>query len=88
MLSGLPLWGVEAAQGQLIHETVSLEPAVSMSKGCFLGQETVAKVASGRGAARAPVLLEIVTGDAVDVAGITGEFAAEDRERAGAVVSW
>ncbi len=87
VLSGIPRWGVEAARGQLIHETSLIDPAVSTIKGCFLGQETVAKVASGRGAARAPVLLEIVAGDPVDAAGIVGEFAAEDHERAGAVLT-
>ena len=87
VLSGIPQWGVDAAQGQLIHETSLIVPAVSMSKGCFLGQETVAKVASGRGAARAPVLLEIIAGDRVAAAGVAGEFAAGDHERAGAVVT-
>jgi folate-binding protein YgfZ len=86
VLSGIPLWGVEAAQGQLIHETSLIAPAVSLAKGCFLGQETVAKVSSGRGAARSPVLLEIVAGDSIDAAGAAGEFAAEGNERAGSVL--
>lgn len=85
ILSGIPLWGVEAVQGQLIHETSLIGPAVSLTKGCFLGQETVAKVASGRGAARAPVLLEIMAGDPDDAAGVAGEFATEDHSRAGSV---
>ena len=87
VLSGIPLWGVEAAQGQLIHETSLIDRAVSMTKGCFLGQETVAKVASGRGAARAPVLLEILDGDPSDAAGVVGDFAVEDQERAGSVLT-
>jgi folate-binding protein YgfZ len=64
VLSGLPRWGEEAAEGVLIHQTTLIDSAVSMDKGCYLGQETVAKVASGRGAARAPMLLEVVAGDA------------------------
>jgi len=87
VLSGIPRWGVEAAQGQLIHETSLVGPAMSLTKGCFLGQETVAKVASGRGPARAPVLLEIVAGDPIDAAGVAGEFAAEGQDRAGSVLS-
>jgi folate-binding protein YgfZ len=86
VLSGIPLWGVEVAQGQLIHETSLVGQAVSLTKGCFLGQETVAKVASGRGAARAPVLLEILAGDSIDAAGAAGEFAAEGHEKAGSVL--
>lgn len=86
VLSGLPRWGVDARQGQLIHET-SLDAAVSMSKGCFLGQETVAKVASGRGASRAPVVLEIVAGDSVSAAQASGAFAAAGNDRAGEVLA-
>jgi folate-binding protein YgfZ len=87
VLSGVPRWGVEAAAGQLIHETSLIGPAVSMTKGCFLGQETVAKVASGRGAARAPVLLEIVSGIPTDADGFSGDFAAEGHDRAGTVLA-
>ncbi len=87
VLSGIPRWGVEVEEGRLIHETSLLATAVSFTKGCFLGQETVAKVVSGRGAARAPVLLEIAVGDPIDAAGIAGEFAAEGHDRAGSVVS-
>lgn len=86
VLSGIPLWGVEAREGQLIHET-SLESAVSMTKGCFLGQETVAKVASGRGASRAPVVLEVVAGDADRAAEAAGDFSALERDRAGTVLA-
>ncbi len=86
VLSGIPLWGVEAREGQLIQET-SLDAAVSMTKGCFLGQETVAKVASGRGASRSPVVLEIVAGDVARAAEATGEFAASEHDRAGKVLA-
>jgi folate-binding protein YgfZ len=59
VLWGLPRWGGEAAAGQPVHETSLVELAVSFTKGCYLGQETVAKVASGRGAAKAPMVLEL-----------------------------
>lgn len=43
--------------GELINQTRLFEAAVDMKKGCFPGQEVVAKVHNNRGAAWAPVLL-------------------------------
>ena len=91
VLSGLPRWGVEVDTGTPIHETTLMNTAVSADKGCYLGQETVAKVASGRGAARAPVLLEVVAGDSPSGSLVGKRFAADGRERAGevlAVAAW
>jgi folate-binding protein YgfZ len=87
VLSGLPRWGVDVDRGTPIYETPLLGLAVSSSKGCYLGQETVAKVASGRGAARAMMLLEISA--EVETAGEvpTGRFATASNERAGEIVS-
>jgi folate-binding protein YgfZ len=59
VLSGLPAWGVDISDGQLVSETSLLRSAVSFSKGCYLGQETVAKVSSHRGAAHAATLLRV-----------------------------
>ena len=88
VLSGLPRWGVEAAAGLLVTETSLLESAVSFDKGCYLGQETVAKVASRRGAAFAPVLLR-VEGELASPQSLAGEsFAVGERPRAGTVRSW
>ena len=88
VLSGLPRWGVEVTAGSLINSTSLLDLAVSFGKGCYLGQETVAKVASHRGAAAAPVLLRLDR-DEVNLPALAGEtFAAGDRERAGTVLSW
>lgn len=87
VLTGLPRWGVEARHGQLVTETTLVETAVSAAKGCYLGQETVAKVASHRGAARYPVLLE--TDAALDPGLLIGRtFAIGDRPRAGTVLSY
>jgi folate-binding protein YgfZ len=91
VLSGHPAWGVDASPGMLVNETALLDSAVSLTKGCFLGQETVAKVASRRGAAFAPVLLALVDagGRRDDLVG--REFAVADRRRAGvvrAVATW
>ncbi len=86
VLSGLPSWGVDVGPGTPIHETTLVGVAVSFDKGCYLGQETVAKVASGRGAARAPMLLE-VDGDSASLDLVVGKrFAAESREKAGEVL--
>ncbi len=43
--------------GQLVNQTTLFQSAVDMGKGCFPGQETVAKVHHNRGAAWAPTLL-------------------------------
>jgi len=92
VLSGLPLWGVDVGPGTPIHETTLIGSAVSPDKGCYLGQETVAKVASGRGAAKGPMLLEVADGEPIVEAEVAGKrFAAGSRERAGEVagrVDW
>jgi folate-binding protein YgfZ len=88
VLSGLPSWGVDAAPGTPIHETTLVRTAVSFDKGCYLGQETVAKVASGRGAAKAPMLLEVLDGDSPELDHLVGNrFAAGSREKAGEVLA-
>jgi folate-binding protein YgfZ len=87
VLGGPSAWGREIRPNQLINETALLDAAVSFDKGCYLGQETVAKVASHRGAVRAPVLLEC--GDPETGAdNLAGEFfAVGERQRVGEVLS-
>jgi len=86
IVSGLPHWGVEVAAGQLVNETPLLDLAVSFTKGCFLGQETVAKLAAGRGAAYAAAALGIAAD--VDPDSLVGRsFRAGSRERAGGILS-
>ena len=88
VVSGLPRWGVEALAGRPVHESLLAVLALSATKGCYLGQETVAKVASGRGAARTPMLLEVAGGD-VDPQRVVGRrFAVNGNDRAGEVRSW
>ncbi|WP_127715629.1 hypothetical protein [Halobacteriovorax sp. HLS] len=53
--TGWPRLGVDVLQGQLINETRLDELSVNYNKGCFLGQETVAKVHNGRGASYGPM---------------------------------
>jgi tetratricopeptide (TPR) repeat protein len=59
LLSGTP-WGRAApVPGQLVTDTGLVSLAVARDKGCYLGQETVNKVLSGRGPARSPVWFEL-----------------------------
>jgi folate-binding protein YgfZ len=88
VLSGLPRWGTEACAGRPVHETSLPAIAVSATKGCYLGQETVAKVASGRGAARAPMLLEVPAGGIDAPRMVGGPFAVGATAGAGEVLSW
>lgn len=87
VLTGLPLWGVEVRTGTLIHETTLIDTAVAVDKGCYLGQETVAKVASGRGPARAPMLLEVIAGDRDEAQLVGRQFSTEWSERSGSVIA-
>ncbi len=43
---------------EIINNTLLSEIAVNYNKGCFIGQETVSKINSRRGAAKAPLFLE------------------------------
>jgi folate-binding protein YgfZ len=87
VLGGPPVWGRDARAGQLVNETVLLDAAVSFDKGCYLGQETVAKLASHRGAARGPALLELVEPMPGAASRVGERFAVGGRERAGEIVA-
>lgn len=54
---GIPRFGVDFNATALVNETRLNELAVNYNKGCFLGQETAAKIQSRRGANNYPVLL-------------------------------
>lgn len=58
VLNGFPLWGKDVDSSQFINDSFLNELAISYKKGCFLGQETVAKIENNRGAAYFPVLLK------------------------------
>lgn len=59
LLNGWPAWGDEISEKNLINDCRLNELAISYKKGCFLGQETVAKIENNRGAAYYPVLIEL-----------------------------
>ena len=42
--SGLPLWGVDFDNSHLPQEVARNEQAISFTKGCYLGQETIARI--------------------------------------------
>ena len=57
-LTGWPDFKADHFQKELITNTRHFDLSVSMNKGCYPGQETVSKIATRRGAAYSPVLLE------------------------------
>lgn len=58
-LNGHPKWHKDVDETQFVNDSFLNEIAVSYKKGCFLGQETVAKIENNRGAAYYPVLLTL-----------------------------
>lgn len=59
LLTGVPELGNEVQAGELINNTRFDELAVDYGKGCYPGQETVAKIHTRRGAALKPVLIKL-----------------------------
>jgi folate-binding protein YgfZ len=60
-LNGYPKWKKDVDETQFVNDSFLNEIAVSYKKGCFLGQETVAKIENNRGAAYYPVLLTLTS---------------------------
>ena len=60
-LNGYPFWMKDVNESMFINDSYLNEIAISYKKGCFLGQETVAKIENNRGAAYFPVLLQLET---------------------------
>lgn len=58
VLQGEPLLGVNVSKDTLVTDTIVNLHGVSLEKGCFLGQETVAKIETRRGGAYFPVILK------------------------------
>ena len=59
ILNGWPVWGIDISDKDFINDTFLNQVAISYKKGCFLGQETVAKIENNRGAAYYPMLLKL-----------------------------
>ncbi len=60
-LASIPIWGKNIKPDVLVNETRLNEVAINYNKGCFLGQETAAKIQTRRGANYFPVTLETKT---------------------------
>lgn len=67
IIFGWPTWGEDVKAGQLINNTLLNELAVSYTKGCFLGQETISKVHNGRGATYFPIKLNLNTSEKLEL---------------------
>lgn len=79
VLNGWPLWNKDISEKDFINDTFLNEVAISYKKGCFLGQETVAKIENNRGAAYFPMLLKLESN--VDLSAFVGkDFECEDRK--------
>ena len=61
-LNGYPKWKKDVDESHFVNDSTLNELAISYKKGCFLGQETVAKIENNRGAAYYPTLL-VLTGN-------------------------
>jgi folate-binding protein YgfZ len=64
--TGWPSLGKTLSGDELVNETRLNELAVDYKKGCFLGQETAAKIESRRGAAKYPSLVELLSGESFE----------------------
>lgn len=79
ILNGWPQWEKDVSEQNFINDTFLNQVAISYKKGCFLGQETVAKIENNRGAAYYPMLLKLDTHTDLH-AYIGNEFECEDRK--------
>ena len=72
--SGEPRWGVDVDEGTIPHESGLVPVSVDFTKGCFLGQELVARIDSRGGNTPRNLRLlapsgEIVSGDVITAEG-------------------
>jgi hypothetical protein len=76
--AGLPAWGTEIAEGRRAQELGLLPTHVHLRKGCYPGQESIAKIFNLGQPRRALAVVELTgrvhPGDPVDVDGKTGEI--------------
>ncbi|MCO4792623.1 MAG: hypothetical protein KC493_02835, partial [Bacteriovoracaceae bacterium] len=81
LLLGFPYSEISWNKGELLTNSHHCHEAVSLDKGCFLGQETVAKVLTNRGASINNAIVEIdtdiVTPDEGDSFAIEGKNAGQ-----------
>ena len=85
-LNGFPKWGENVNENAFINDTFLNEIGISYKKGCFLGQETVAKIENNRGAAYFPMLLAIENSQEVP-RDFEGEWLSIGEEKIGKLTS-
>jgi len=73
LMGGEPVWDKTILKDQLVTDSIAMLNCVSLEKGCFLGQETVAKIESRRGGAYFPVALKSLDESAL------ASFSVEDK---------
>jgi folate-binding protein YgfZ len=59
VLTGYPSFNAENFKEEILNQTLLHDLSLSQKKGCYPGQETVSKIATHRGAAFSPVLIEV-----------------------------
>jgi folate-binding protein YgfZ len=79
ILNGWPKWDQDISDKHFINDSYLNEVAISYKKGCFLGQETVAKIENNRGAAYYPMLLQLESSDNLSIEP-GHDFLIEDRK--------
>jgi folate-binding Fe-S cluster repair protein YgfZ/Tfp pilus assembly protein PilF len=72
-LLGFPIFGLNWTNEQLITDSFLHKEVISLTKGCFLGQEVVAKILNNRGSAVHPALIEESFLEGSDVHNAEGE---------------
>lgn len=79
VLNGWPKWRLDISDKYFINDTFLNQVAISYKKGCFLGQETVAKIENNRGAAYYPMLFKMKVEE--NLSGLIGsEFEVDERK--------
>lgn len=71
-LTAWPTYNLNVTDNNLVNETRLNSFAVDYNKGCFLGQETAAKIETRRGAAKFPVLVvsaNEINGEKIEIEG-------------------
>lgn len=87
-LSGFPVWGENVKEENLLNDTFLNEMAISYSKGCFLGQETVSKIQNNRGSAKFPILIKIQNSEGKNISGLMGRDLRIDNKKIGQCFSF
>ena len=85
-LNGFPKWGENVNENVFINDTFLNEIGISYKKGCFLGQETVAKIENNRGAAYFPMILEL-DNNQTNTSELEGEWLFNGEEKIGKLMS-